>query len=494
MEQNKKRRNIGIIAGVVVVLLIAGISAALIVLNQPKVRLARGISKMSKELTAYSSPAAKQINKSLLQKNTMKGPYTLKIDMTATFPENDTLSMLNMDLEAGCDNEVRQANIDFNLGAYQMNLVNGTIMVDDNTMYVSVPKLLNDTYRLQLDTLGADYNASAWKDQLGFKVDSDVSIDFFTREDADYTDMEELMDALSEDAQTLKDTIVVQKASDKASIKTSNKSMQCSGVNITIPKDAMNVFLNSFQEKFMASSMYQQGITKLIEQSSIAYLLEDDIRELVDGQVEDALDIRCMNDISLNLYMDSKGRIVRIMTPQAIECKDSQIKSMELSADLAGTDRTLDVIEAACKLNTVNGTETYSISRDASVTDEEYKEDITLDVVGTDNMTALTMRYKNTWKLDTLAFDGRIELESGDEKYKLSADGSYKDIVEGQSYTLDLDTASLEVDDKALMRIAGTFGIEQGMGEVEIPQDSIDLMQMDSTSIYQMFYQMLTAL
>ena len=353
---------------------------------------------------------------------------------------------------------------------------------------------MNDTYRLQLDTLGADYNASAWKDQLGFKVDSDVSIDFFTREDADYTDMEELMDALSEDAQTLKDTIVVQKASDKASIKTSNKSMQCSGVNITIPKDAMNVFLNSFQEKFMASSMYQQGITKLIEQSSIAYLLEDDIRELVDGQVEDVLDIRCMNDISLNLYMDSKGRIVRIMTPQAIECKDSQIKSMELSSDLAGTDRTLDVIEAACKLNTVNGTETYSISRDASVTDEEYKEDLTLDVVGTDNMTALTMRYKNTWKLDTLAFDGRIELESGDEKYKLSADGSYKDIVEGQSYTLDLDTASLEVDDKALMRIAGTFGIEQGMGEVEIPQDSIDLMQMDSTSIYQMFYQMLTSL
>ena len=375
-----------------------------------------------------------------------------------------------------------------------MNLVNGTIMVDDNTMYVSVPKLLNDTYRLQLDTLGADYNASAWKDQLGFKVDSDVSIDFFTREDADYTDMEELMDALSEDAQTLKDTIVVQKASDKASIKTSNKSMQCSGVNITIPKDAMNVFLNSFQEKFMASSMYQQSITKLIEQSSIAYLLEDDIRELVDGQVEDVLDIRCMNDISLNLYMDSKGRIVRIMTPQAIECKDSQIKSMELSADLAGTDRTLDVIEAACKLNTVNGTETYSISRDASATDEEYKEDLTLDVVGTDNMTALTMRYKNTWKLDTLAFDGRIELESGDEKYKLSADGSYKDIVEGQSYTLDLDMASLEVDDKALMRIAGTFGIEQGIGEVEIPQDSVDLMQMDSTSIYQMFYQMLTSL
>ena len=33
MEQNKKRRNIGIIAGVVVVLLITGISAALIVLK-----------------------------------------------------------------------------------------------------------------------------------------------------------------------------------------------------------------------------------------------------------------------------------------------------------------------------------------------------------------------------------------------------------------------------------------------------------------------------
>ena len=72
MEQNKKRRNIGIIAGVVVVSLITGISAALIVLNQPKVRLARGISKMSKELAAYSNPAAKQINRSLFQENTRK--------------------------------------------------------------------------------------------------------------------------------------------------------------------------------------------------------------------------------------------------------------------------------------------------------------------------------------------------------------------------------------------------------------------------------------
>ena len=42
MEQNRKRRNIGIIAGVVVVLLIAGISAALIVLNQPKVQQSCG--------------------------------------------------------------------------------------------------------------------------------------------------------------------------------------------------------------------------------------------------------------------------------------------------------------------------------------------------------------------------------------------------------------------------------------------------------------------
>ena len=70
----------------------------------------------------------------------------------------------------------------------------------------------------------------------------------------------------------------------------------------------------------------------------------------------------------------------------------------------------------------------------------------------------------------------------------LSGSGTASPILDFRSL------CSLLVDDKALMRIAGTFGIEQGMGEVEIPQDSIELMQMDSTSIYQMFYQMLTAL
>ena len=83
-------------------------------------------------------------------------------------------------------------------------------------------------------------------------------------------------------------------------------------------------FFNSFQEGIHGIAVCISRVSqKLIEQSSIAYLLEDDIRELVDGQVEDALDIRCMNDISLNLYMDSKGRNRPYMTPQAIECKDS---------------------------------------------------------------------------------------------------------------------------------------------------------------------------
>ena len=165
-----------------------------------------------------------------------------------------------------------------------------------------------------------------------------------------------------------------------------------------------------------------------------------------------------------------------------------------MSADFTGEDRALDVISAQYKLNTVNGTKVFTVGRNASVTDEEYQENITLDIVGIDNTTALTMNYTNTWNLDTLAFDGALEFRLPKNTYKISADGSYQDIVEGKSYTLDLDTASFEINDEALFRVAGTISEEPGMEETEIPQSSVDLMQMDRTSIYDMFYKILMSL
>ena len=104
------------------------------------------------------------------------------------------------------------------------------------------------------------------------------------------------------------------------------------------------------------------------------------------------------------------------------------------------------------------------------------------------------MNYTNTWNLDTLAFDGALEFQLPKNTYKISADGSYQDIVEGKSYTLDLDTASFEINDEALFRVAGTISEEPGMEETEIPQSSVDLMQMDRTSIYDMFYKILMSL
>ena len=270
--------------------------------------------------------------------------------------------------------------------------------------------------------------------------------------------------------------------------------MQCSGVSITIPEAAMNTFLESFQAKFKASTMYQEKIAQLINHSAITTLLEDDIRELIDEQTDDILGVRCMNDVSLNLYMDSKGRIVRIAAPEAVNLKDSRIRGMELSVDFTGNDRALDVVTAQYKLDTVDGVEVYTVDRDASVTDDEYHENLTWNVVGVDNTTKMTVRYTNTWNLNTLAFDGALEIQLPKDTYRLSADGSYQDITEGKSYTLDLDTASFEANGKALFRLAGTLGITPDMKEVEVPQESVELMQMDSKAIYKMVYEAITSL
>lgn len=490
-QKPKKGRAIAMV--IVAVIAVAGVAAG-VILNRPKVRLLRGMTDLAAQIQAYRNPAMEQIDLATLRDNMQKEAYTTTAGLTVTLPGNEEVSTLNIDMNMGRDNENRKANIDLELGAYYLNLAQGSIIVDDNTMYISLPKLLSDTYSIRLDTLGADYRSSIWKQELGLDIDEDAAYDFFAQSKADYTSIYGLIEAMEPQAQTLKDSVLIEKATDKASVRGNSKSLLCSGVSVTIPQNDVNAFLTAFQENFKASSLYQQQVAQLIEKYGVAYLTEDKLRTDIESKVDAILGIRCMNDVSVNLYMDSRGRIVRIATPQPIAFKDSEIRSIELSANFLGTERTLDMVDAEYKLETADGTQTYTLDREASITQTQYTDHFVWEKIGADNQSAYMLGYDNTWNLDTLKFDKELVLEVDADTFKYSADGVYKDITKGEAYTLDIHTASLYCNDEALIRAAGDIGVAPGMETADTPQSVVDLMSIDSEKLYNMLYEVLTAL
>lgn len=490
----KKSKLPFIILGVILVVIIAAGAAAYVLLNSPKARLAKGVANMLKELSAYDDKVSEKINRPLLAENKRKSPHTTTVDLTVTVPEDDDMGNLNITMNAGLDYTNRLADIDFKLGVFHLNLIEGNMIVDNNQMYVSLPKLLKDTYSMKLDTLGADYNRSEWKNELEYELEEDFSLDIFEEEqESEYDDVDEIQEQLEADISLLKNSISIGKVPEKVTIQRSGKDYKCSGVSVTIPRDAMNTFLDRFQEEFMNSSLYQDEVTRTVEEYATAYFVKEDIQEMVDEYTNDILGIRCKNDLTLYLYMDSHSHILRIATPSKIEFKDSNLKGIQMKADFTGTDRTLDVINAECTVETVDETETFEFGRDASVTNEIYDENITFDYIDNNNTTVLSLGYTNTWNLTNAEFDSKVSIKMEDESAELSAEGGYSNIIEGEGYTLDISTASLVLDGETIVRTAGTISIAPGMKETTVPEQSVSFFDMDSTAIYSMLYEMISS-
>lgn len=496
LEENKKKNTgliVGIIVGVIVLLAVSAGVIFAIIMNSPKVRLAKGTANMVKEMAEYASPAAEQIAFTEISNNIRNSQYASNMDFTFTLPENEDIDNINLSIQSNVDRSNELASIDFSIGAYHLSLVEGNMTISDNEMYITLPKLVKDTYSLRLDTIGADYNNSEWAKELGLEVDKNASYDFFA-DNEDNHDWDDFAKELETDMQTLKESVTIAKADDKIAFERDGKIINCRGVRITISKDAMNTFLSCFQEEFKKSKVYQDEVARLIDEYATAYLDQSDIEAMVDGYMDDIFGIRCKNDVVFNIYMDRKGRIVRIATKEAQDFNSSDVKSVDFCIDFKGVQRALDVIDGTITVAMQDDTYQISVTREADVSDTTLDEDISITCKGDTSHEMISAYFKNKWDLENLEFDGAFGIDTGEHTIDITADGSFTDYVKGESYTLDIGTASMVIDDKALLRVAGTVDQKPCTESIDVPAQSKYLFDMTTSEIYALVYEIVTSM
>ena len=487
MEMEKKSKTglvIGIVAAVIVVIVAAvGVFFAGRALgNKPELRLQAAGAKMALEMAQYGSPLSEAIDFDAIEELRKTSTIHTNTDVSLTVKAEETTNV-EFSVDALRNNSMEKASFDIGIGMYGFQMPFADVAVTSDTLYFSVPKLLKDTYCVGLTNLGKDFNNSEWAALFDTTLPEDYSVEPFRKsfkksENEEATN--ELYAILHKSDALIKENTTFKNIKDEASGRV--------GVRVTVAKEAINQFMEQFGEDFLASDFYGLYMDELMQRASDADKGAQ-AQELANALIKGATSMRLRTDFVLDFYFDQKGRIVNISTPTDMETVDGALSAVDIN--FLGEERVLDVIEGGVYGKNGERIAYLGIERNAKVTDTYYNEDVKFLIQTDDHDKDIMFAYANDFNKEDLSFDMDIVIDIPDGKLDFAADGEFTDIIKGEEYTFRLNNSSLAIDDEEICYLSVVVELEPSNKEPQIPEDSVDLLEMSTMDIQQMVYEAL---
>ena len=498
-----KKRKTGLIIGIsVAAVLVVAVSAGVVLSKSlfgggAKQQLAKGMLNMTKEMEAYSGSISKEIDIDALQKLTFQKPMHTNIDLSFTDPSaSGSFDNVSLEIDSISDIKNKRGKYDVNLGTYGFDMELGSIVADNNTLYISSPLLFKeDVYSLDVTNLGRDFNNSAWAELLDTTLPEDTTYALFDYETdsagtdaADVTELGKIIRKYSQDTQgAFKYTVI----KEKREFPYGGALAEFGGVQVTADKDAVNASIESVKNDILSSDFYADYLERYRTMYGSGF---DEYKKEFDTAIEQIFGMRYEQDPVLNFYLDKKGRIINISTPEdiVVSSQYTDVDSIAVDIDFGGDERTLDSIEGGIYMQAGGEILYLGISRTAYVTEDFYNEDLTIRLQSDSSEDDITFYYGNDWGYDDKTYDMTISIEASGETLALTADGSLEDVVKGERYTFRVDNAALTMDDEELLLMRGVVSMEPAEdSKVDVPENAIDILKMSREDISEALYKAL---
>ncbi len=498
-----KKRKTGLIIGIsVAAVLVVAVSAGVVLSKSlfgggAKQQLAKGMLNMTKEMEAYSGSISKEIDIDALQKLTFQKPMHTNIDLSFTDPSaSGSFDNVSLEIDSISDIKNKRGKYDVNLGTYGFDMELGSIVADNNTLYISSPLLFKeDVYSLDVTNLGRDFNNSAWAELFDTTLPEDTTYALFDYETdsagtdaADVTELGKIIRKYSQDTQgAFKYTVI----KEKREFPYGGALAEFGGVQVTADKDAVNASIESVKNDILSSDFYADYLERYRTMYGSGF---DEYKKEFDTAIEQIFGMRYEQDPVLNFYLDKKGRIINISTPEdiVVSSQYTDVDSIAVDIDFGGDERTLDSIEGGIYMQAGGEILYLGISRTAYVTEDFYNEDLTIRLQSDSSEDDITFYYGNDWGYDDKTYDMTISIEASGETLALTADGSLEDVVKGERYTFRVDNAALTMDDEELLLMRGVVSMEPAEdSKVDVPENAIDILKMSREDISEALYKAL---
>ncbi|MDE7478712.1 MAG: hypothetical protein K2M91_12340 [Lachnospiraceae bacterium] len=495
-KKNKSGFVVGMLcaAAVLIVIVVVALLTKSLFGGDAKQQLVKGLANMAKEMTAYQSSIAEDIGLVELNKLKATKPVHTNMDLSFTDPKGTgKISNIDIEIDAVTDYPKKMASYDVSAGTYGINMSIGNIVAADNTLYVSVPLVFHDeVYSIDLTHLGRDFNNSAWSSLINETLPDDYSITLFDNTKA--TDIfksageeSELYRIINKRSKAAAGSVQYETIDEKRAFTLDGTSAEYGGVQVTIDRDTYNAMMEGIGNDILVSDFYADFLNGY----QMSYGVDLDLfRENFDNLVKEMFGLRIEQDAVINFYLDKTGRIVNISTPEDIEVSSqySDIEYVAVDINFSGKERTLDTIEGGMYVQTGDEILFLGISRNASIEDDYYNEDLTISLQEDSGDEEITFGYTNTWGYDDKTFDLEMSMDVSGDSIGFRADGAYTDIVKGEGYTFRLNHATLSIDDEDRLIMAGSIMTEPTDNKIEVPKKVTNILEMSESEIASLFY------
>ena len=487
-KKSKAGLVIGIIAAVAVVLVIAiGVllSQSLFGGGSGAKKVQKGFVNMAKEMEAYTCSVSDELGSDAIEELFKKKPSHINGELSLTDPESS--QNVKVSIDAVTDLKNKQGKYNLQAGMMGINVDAGTIVADNNTIYVSSPVFLRDnTYAVETTDLGKKFNDSVWAQLMETELEEDLSFELFeeTDKDADVTLTDAFSKSFKKYEKNLKKATQYKSLGEKKEFSIGGKSVSCGGVAMIVEKDAFNETMAGMKEDILASEEYAAFAEGFASSSSD---VEEAKRDLEDA-IEKIFSTQIDQDLEIDFYLDSKGRIVGIKTPGSIAVSSyGDVDAFEIDLEFTGAERTLDVVSGGIYVSSADDIIYMGIAREASVDKDKYSEYLNVSLEESGHEDDISIIYSNDWHYADQSFDMCITMYVGAEHASVDLEGSYTDINKGESYTLNLTNGSInDNNEEPLVLMSGILTVEPSDEKIEVPTDAIDVFEMSESDIQEM--------
>ena len=480
----KKKGKGGLIAIIIVIVVLllaaAGVLAYKLLGTSPEKKLTQGIINLQVEMTANASPVSEQLGAEEIIRLLDEKPVTMDMSLNVSIPSLETtLDTVGIDYTVNYDLNNKLMDAQMKLSAMNMDLVGMDMAASGNTLYLSLPGLLTNSYFINTDTFGKDFNASPWTSLLDMPLDESLSFQLFNTDAAsDDTDS----NLFAEEIANIMATMKVEDSGTAVEIERDGKTVKCNGVKVTLEADALNELLDAFEKEF--------GQADSVNDMLSDYGIDE---EFMSSSSSDLYKARVKNDVELYVYLDSKNRITNVATASKIRLKDSALTGISFSLVFSGSENVLDQVSGTVKLETEGNSAKIEVKRSAQQDASQTKSKLTLTFSGDNTDGQAVFTYTDKWDLDNMEFAKEFVISSDTEDVSLVLKGAFSDVQKGESFKLTIGEFALSSNGTDLVSASGEFSMAPYDGTIEVPENAVDLLAMSESDFEDMVTELITS-
>lgn len=493
----KKKGNnvvIGLVVAIIALVLalgsLVGVAAYNMLANSPEARLAKGFSKWNATEGVNKNSVSEILGWEEINEAMLHGATHKDLSLNLTFPALD-IPTIGLDMEDACDYENQKDLSEWEVSVSNIELIKFQIAADSEKMYISIPTLLENTYDITFDGFAEKFNNSVWAQMLETTLVDDVELNPWAEEETADTSVqfsEEFQTELEEKLKEMAESITIEEMETVIEVSRNGKTVQCDGIYVVAPKEDLNDIIEMIQNE-MRDGTYGQEVIAMLTESGVANVEES--WELITS----ILDARFAEDFQLVFYLDNKNNIVHMATPEVITLNDGA--SAGFAFDFVGEKNPTDVMEGFFKVFTPEGNNTafdFKLENkvEDTVVNTEFELEYVVEEVGFDPEKG-NFDFSYEWNSDKKEFEMEASMNTdGTYSFEFVMEGAFTDIVQSESFTLQLGTFNLTESDDIVLKVSGEMEVKPLEDEVKIPSESVDLLGMTQMDITSMLMEIMT--